>query len=104
VGGVIAFEATGAIDGSDEAFEPTSLIPGIGAEVRDVWSAKLSDSMVVVVEQSESQRPKTTAGISDHDVTGVKHRNLILLLKATEEHLGANTTSVSASAPFGDTA
>ena len=55
---------------------------------------------VLVIEQFESDRSKTTTDIWHHDVTGRKHPNLVSVLQATEVPFGADTMWASASAAF----
>ena len=46
---------------------------------------------VLVIEQFESDRAKTTTDIWHHDVTGRKNPNLVSVLQATEVPFGADT-------------
>lgn len=55
---------------------------------------------VLVIEQFESDRAKTTTDIWHHDVTGRKNPNLVSVLQATEVPFGADTMWSSASAAF----
>ena len=55
---------------------------------------------VLVIEQFESDRAKTTTDIWHHDVTGRKNPNLVSVLQATEVPFGADTMWASASAAF----
>lgn len=55
---------------------------------------------VLVVEQFESDRSKTTTDIWHHDVTGRAYPNLVSVLQAEEVPFGADTMWSSASAAF----
>ena len=55
---------------------------------------------VLVIEQFESDRAKTTTDIWHHDVTGRKNPNLVSVLQATEVPFGADTMWSSACAAF----
>lgn len=55
---------------------------------------------VLVIEQLQSDRAKTTTDIWHHDVTAREHPNLVSVLQATEVPFGADTMWASSAAAF----